>query len=129
MHQLTSNLIGRGLYVFPLEWWYPFFPKDDMYFFCTEDLKDLSGEPMNRLGLFLGLPSYNFSDVVSQGAYNVGGHKMHEFVSMDVINVTKLKKRGGDDELPPDLKRELREFVTPFNERLFELTGKRCNWQ
>jgi len=114
--------------VFPLEWWYPFFPKDDMYFFCTEDLSDHSGEAMNRLALHLGLPRHDFSKIVSRGAYNVGGHERYAFVSMDAINVTTTKK-GAEDELPPDLKQELLDFVRPYNERLFKLTGKRCNWQ
>ncbi|VEU34753.1 unnamed protein product [Pseudo-nitzschia multistriata] len=30
--------------------------------------------------------------------------------------------------LPEDLYRELKDFVDPLNERLFALTGKRCNW-
>lgn len=34
---LTQAFIGRSLYVFPLEWWYINFRKEDIYFVCTEE--------------------------------------------------------------------------------------------
>jgi len=116
-------LIGRSLYVLPLEWWYAFFPRDDIYFVCTEELSDFSGESMTDVGMFLGLPRYNFSETVRQGPYNVGGHRGYDekmpWGSVDV------SKKG---HLPDDLKRELLDFIRPYNERLFELIGKRCDW-
>jgi hypothetical protein len=61
---LKQSFIGRSLYVFPLEWYYALFPKKDIYFVCTEELSDMSGNPMTELALSLGLPSYNFSKVL-----------------------------------------------------------------
>jgi hypothetical protein len=137
---LTQSFIGRSLYVFPLEWWYLNFRKEDIYFVCTEELSDQSGEPMNNLGQFLGLPSYNFSHIVHEGAYNVGGHKGYDKkTSWTVIeseveaetetetkpNVTEVQR---EIPLSEELLLELSDFIRPYNERLFKLTGRRCDW-
>lgn len=121
--QLKQSLIGRSLYTLPLEWWYGSFSKEDIYFVCTEELSDMSGEPINALSLFLGLPSYNFSKAVSRGPYNVGGHRGYDMeVKWTDVDINK------QGNLPADLKRELDEFIRPYNQRLFKLTGRECSW-
>lgn len=134
---LTQALLGRSLYVFPLEWWYLTFPKEDIYFICTEEMRDLSGEPINELTQFLGLPSYDFSSVVGEGMYNVGGHKGYDKeVAWDEVEKEEEEESTGDDhssngtEIPlsDEFRQELEDFIRPFNERLFELIGRRCNW-
>jgi len=121
--QLKQSLIGRSLYALPLEWWYAGFDREDIYFVCTEEMSDLSGEPMNQLALFLGLPRHNFSESIAKGPYNAGGHTGYDKeVSWDAVNTTK------QGNLPADLRRELVEFFRPYNERLFQLTGRTCSW-
>lgn len=123
---LKQSLIGRSLYTLPLEWWYAGMNYSELYFVCTEELSDLSGEPMNKVADFLGLPAFNFTPVLSTGAYNVGGYKGYDKeVSWDVLDQTNVSKAG---PLPDNLLQELKAFVEPFNERLFQLIGKRCNW-
>jgi hypothetical protein len=153
-------MIGRSLYVLPLEWWYLQFDPQNIMFVCTEELSDPS--TLNELVLQLGLPSYNFTSVVEEGAYNVGGHRGYdkatsweelekdqedqEEETMDVMsnatmtNTTQKQFHHSNDAATPspvmtngipisqELYDELQEFVKPFNERLFALTGKRCNW-
>ena len=127
---LTQSLIGRGLYALPLEWWYLNFPSSDIHFLCTEDLSDGSGDPLNELGQFLGLSGYNFSNSVMKGAYNVGGHKGYDKeVSWETIkneSTTNVTKK--EIPLSAELRDELSEFLRPYNERLFALVGRRCNW-
>jgi hypothetical protein len=36
--------------------------------------------------------------------------------------------REGDHEMSAELRRRLLAFYSPFNERLFDLAGKRCAW-
>jgi len=81
---------------------------------------------MNKLGLFLGLPSHNFSGIVSGGAFNVLGHK-GEAVSLQAkTKVDSTKKQNM--ELSDSIHKEVMDFLRPFNERLFNLINKRCNW-
>jgi hypothetical protein len=127
---LVQSFIGRGLYALPLEWWYMNFPSTDIYFLCTEELSDTSGAPLNKLGEFLGLSGYNFSESVKKGAYNVGGHKGYD----KEISWETIEREGSgnstNDEIPlsDGLRRELADFLRPMNERLYSLTGRRCNW-
>lgn len=123
---LTQSLIGRSLYLLPLEWWYEVFPSKDIYFICTEELSDLSGEAMSKVAEFLGLPRYNFSNIVQGGPYNVDGHRGYDNeISWDEM---KEERASQPPELPDDLRREIVDFIKPYTERLFELVGKRCDW-
>ena len=142
---LLQAMIGRSLYVYPLEWWYEMFPKEDIYFVCTEEMRDMTGEPINQIGKFLGLPSYNFSGIVNAGAYNVGGHKGYDKVTSwetvgveheetqapeQLANVTTRTPTSEESEIPlsEEFKQEMLEFYKSHNERLFKLVGRRCNW-
>jgi hypothetical protein len=127
---LVQSLLGRSLYVLPLEWWYAQFDHKDLFFVCTEELSDMSGAPLAQLASFLGLPDYNFSSIVQAGAYNVGGHKGYdEEVTWDTISKeNSVNKTKAEIPLSEDVLSELNEFIAPYNERLFSLIGKRCSW-
>ena len=121
---LVQALIGRSLYVFPLEWWYIQFDPSNVLFVCTEDLSD--PEQLNQLTLQMGLPSFDFTDVIAEGAYNVGGHDGYDKATSWTVVETEEEKVV--IPLSDDLRQEYLAFVQPINERLFALTGKRCNW-
>ena len=132
---LQQSFIGRSLYALPLEWWYTVFDSSDIYFICTEEMRDMSGEPLNQLGQFLGLSSFNFSDAVGKGAYNVGGHRGYDKeVPWEAIeeekesNSTTSLAKSNEIPLSDEFRRELEDFLRPYNERLFELVGRRCDW-
>lgn len=126
---LIQSILGRGLYALPLEWWYLHFPRESLYFICTEELRDMTGQSLSRLAEFLGLPAYNFSDVVSKGAYNVGGHRGYDNeISWDKIEDETKETSATKIPLTTDFEAELRDFIRPYNERLFALVGRRCDW-
>ena len=56
--------------------------------------------------------------------YNAGGHKAHysKATEWDAYETTERAK------IPADGRQLIDDFTRPFNERLFELTGRRCNW-
>ena len=155
---LIQSLIGRSLYVLPLEWWYILFDSNDILFFCTEDLNEPS--KLNDLSMQLGLPSFDYTPIVDQGAFNVGTNQGYDqatpweelesdplltppkdFVPQPLASLNGSEAlgppEGGIDQEPlndaaiplsAELRKELLDFVHPYNERLFQLTGKRCNW-
>lgn len=125
---LIQAFIGRSLYVFPLEWWYAALPQEDLLFVCTEELSD--PEVLRQLALDMGLPSHNFSTVVAEGVFNAGGHKGYdEATPWDQLS-QEDSSRASKKTIPlsPELRRQVLDFVRPFNERLFQLVGKRCDW-
>jgi hypothetical protein len=145
---LIQSFIGRSLYVLPLEWWYILFDSKDIQFYCTEDLSN--SETLNDFSMQLGLPSYNYSDVVAQGAFNVGGHRGYDKatswealqeedngISNNDAEATNESSSSSssttaalDDGIPlsAELRQEVLDFIRPYNERLFKLVGKRCDW-
>jgi hypothetical protein len=100
----------------------------------------MTGEPLNKLGMFLGLHSFNYSNIVSKGAYNVGSHHGYDnevpWSELEMVESPNNHSDSSDtdsaafEEIPlsDKVRRELEDFVRPYNERLFELVGRRCNW-
>lgn len=126
---LIQSFIGRSIYVLPLEWWYARMGKDSIYFLCTEEMSDTSGSGVAKVANFLGLPAFNFSDTVRKGAYNVGGHRGYdEEVSWDVLE-SESHRASATKNIPlsEDVMRQVKDFIQPYNERLFALTGRRCH--
>ena len=125
---LIQSFIGRSLYALPLEWWYARMGDANIYFLCTEELSDVTGEGVARVARFLGLPAYNFSETVQKGAFNVGGHHGYDKeVSWDVIaNDTHHASVDKPIPLSDEVLQRVKAFLHPYNERLFHLTGRRC---
>jgi len=165
---LIQAIIGRSLYLFPLEWWYILFDASDILFYCTEDLSNPT--KLNDLSMQLGLPSFDYTSIVNQGAFNVGTNQGYDQATpWDELESDPLLTgpdsfrtqpttgpmsslssslhdtesssgtepppndeglEGDDDPIPlsAELRKELLEFIQPFNDRLFQLTGKQCDW-
>jgi len=143
--QLTQSIVGRGIYVFPLEWWYEVFAsanvqrEDWIHTVCTEEMSDNAVDAMDDVTSFLGLPEFDFQNTTSVGRYNVGGHRGYDTVTTvdeesdetDEPITTQESKSSPPDltAISDELMTELLEFYRPYNERLFELIGKRCAWK
>lgn len=125
---LVQSMIGRSLYTLPLEWWYALFDPSQIYFVCTEELSDRTGEPLSQLASFLGLPKFNFSSTVQKGAYNVGGHRGYDQETSWTEVEQDKKPESPAEMLSEEFRQELQDFLKPYNERLFSLVGRRCNW-
>jgi hypothetical protein len=124
---LIQAIIGRSLYVFPLEWWYIEFHKDDLLFVCTEELNNAT--TLLNLARKLGLPDHDFEQVIAQGAYNVGGNRGYDTAtSWQELQNETISNSQSENPLSDKLFQELKEFLEPINERLFDLVGERCSW-
>jgi len=137
--QLVESLIGRGLYTLPLDWYYALYSEKDIHLVCTEGLKQQPATTMSEVSDFLGLPSFNFTDVVSKGVYNAGpsfnftdviDESMYNAKSRVYDKVTSWKAGIKDYDIPisEKLKKEVLTFFQPYNERLFAMTKKECDW-
>lgn len=123
---LYESLIGRGMYAAQVEWWYAAFPSSDVTLVCSEDLKYNTTRAMNSLSDFLGLPAFDYTDVVSEGMYNVKGHQGYD----KAVSWEEEQKTEQNDTIPlsAEFRAELQAFFDEQNERLFALTGIRCPW-
>uniref|UniRef100_A0A7S2RS97 Sulfotransferase domain-containing protein n=1 Tax=Rhizochromulina marina TaxID=1034831 RepID=A0A7S2RS97_9STRA len=125
----TSHLyrmfISRGLYSLMLEWWYDLFPDGQIHVICTEHLHDDSAATMTGAARFIGLDDFDFTATVEKGKYNALANRGYDKVtSWDQAAETEGKRPPIDEET----RAALADIFHPFNERLFELTGNRCDW-
>lgn len=124
MH-LVQSIVGRSLYVLPLDFWYALYPRDSLYMFCNEDLLNKPAESVSELSDFLGLPPFDFSSTVREGMFNVGGNTGYD--TLTDWNDTDFSD-SNDIPISLSLRQRYLDFVKPYNERLFALSGRRCNW-
>eukprot|EP00559_Dactyliosolen_fragilissimus_P007583 CAMPEP_0184857346 /NCGR_PEP_ID=MMETSP0580-20130426/2515_1 /TAXON_ID=1118495 /ORGANISM="Dactyliosolen fragilissimus" /LENGTH=295 /DNA_ID=CAMNT_0027352903 /DNA_START=1248 /DNA_END=2132 /DNA_ORIENTATION=+ len=127
---LVQSFLGRGLYLFPLEWWYMIYHKEDIMIICNEDLKERPHDTMHQVTQFLGLPTFNFTPIVSEGMYNVGGHRGYDVATPwnETSSIPKDNYLPEDIPLSSKLRKKILNFIQPYNRRLFNLTGQKCNW-
>lgn len=137
---LVRSIVGRSIYAHFLNWWYERFTAEDILVVCTEDLHFRPNETLSYVASFLGLPAFDFSDVVAEGMYNVGFHTGYDTVtSWEDIGEEEAKEEdedisgaasnvGYEVHLSDELRSELVDFFRQYNEALFELSGKRCPW-
>ncbi|KAK1747666.1 hypothetical protein QTG54_001629 [Skeletonema marinoi] len=102
-------------------------------------MSDNAVDAMDDVTSFLGLPEFDFQNTTSVGRYNVGGHRGYDTVTTvdeesdetDEPITTQESKSSPPDltAISDELMTELLEFYRPYNERLFELIGKRCAWK
>jgi hypothetical protein len=139
-YHLIRSIVGRSLYSLFMDWWYARFSHDDIYVVCTEDLHFEPAETMLNVSLFLGLPRFDYTNVTNEGMYNVGFHQGYDtLTTWDEIEKETESEHDEDDrdyanigydvEVSEELRNELMKFFQPYNEALFELIGKRCQWE
>uniref|UniRef100_A0A6U2MZF6 Sulfotransferase domain-containing protein n=1 Tax=Leptocylindrus danicus TaxID=163516 RepID=A0A6U2MZF6_9STRA len=114
------------MYAAQVEWWYAAFPSQDITLICTEDLKYNTTKAMGDLSDFLGLPTFDYTDIVSEGMYNVKGHQGYD----KAVSWEEEQEAEKNDTIPlsAEFRKELQVFFDEHNERLFALTGTRCPW-
>jgi len=131
---LFRQFLGRGAYSLMLEQWYGTFAAADIAVLCTDDLamsatlrpppQHESGPAatMRRVAAFLGLDPFDFEATVARGKFNAAGRRGYDQVT------PWDEAKGAQGSMPNELGAALRDFYRPFNERAFELAGRRCPW-
>jgi hypothetical protein len=125
---LWRQLVGRGLYVSNLDWWYASHQSEDILLVCSEDLNDAdkAASEMGRVASHIGLSSFDFGGAVSRGKYNAGAqHKGYGVVTSWGDAALLSEKRPAMSQTARD---KIDNFTAPFNERLFARTSHRCRW-
>ena len=96
--------VAMSLYVYPLERWMKFFPREQFLILTNEDLAQYPEATMKQAYNFLGLPECNSIEYQLQ---NVGSYP----------------------QVDADLLSRLSDFYRPHNQRLEEFLGRKFNWE
>lgn len=96
-------LIEKGLYVYTLQKWFKFFPRNQFIITSTEEMKESSQEVYSNILKFLGVDDFIIDD------FKV--HRENDYAPM--------KKETRD---------LLEDYYSPFNRELEKLLGQKFNW-
>lgn len=100
---IRKSLLSRGIYALQLERWLDAYPRSRLLVLESADLKARPREVLEEVTDFIGI-------------------ERHAFATGERRNV------GDYEPLGAELRRELRDFYRPFDERLAELLGRRFSW-
>lgn len=113
-----------------LEHWYKVFPAGQIKVLCTESLSvtasgvGAAASEMSAVARFIGLSTpFDFTATLAKGKFNAANNKGYSKVTSwaDVDTAAQ-------PEMPLALHHTIQHFYEPYNERLFELAGIRCEW-
>ncbi|MBO7435215.1 sulfotransferase domain-containing protein [bacterium] len=98
------SYLTRGYYALQLKEWYKHFPKEQLLVVQSEEFYKETPKVYNEIVAYLGLNSYTLP-------------------TFEAKNALKYAK------MAPETKEKLKAYFAPKNEELYELLGKRFDWQ
>jgi hypothetical protein len=101
------SFVRRGLYFEQIENYLKYFDKNQLLIIESSELKNNKQKVLNEVTDFLGVSSFDFSNI-------------------DLKDIHKSKYKG--KSIDENSRKVLRDFYKPYNEKLFNLIGKKYNW-
>lgn len=96
-------LIEKGLYVYTIQKWLKFFPKNQLMIITTEEMRDSPQNGYSKILRFLGVQDY-------------------------IIERFSLHRTNSYKPMKKETRHLLEDFYMPFNEELEKLLGVKLNW-
>lgn len=95
-----DGFIGRGVYVYQIQFWREFFPDNQFLILCAEELFSNPSKVVNDVFAFLGLSSFYLSS--------------YEIANKGSANQEHIR-------LSPELREQMADFYAPYNRKLKRL--------
>ena len=96
--------MSRSIYVEQLKKWYKKFPSEQIHIISTEDFLKEPDATLKNIFEFLNVPNKEISNL-------------------------EKKKVAKYDKMKDETRKDLLDFFKPYNEQLFDLIGKRFQWE
>ena len=100
----NNSYLKKGFYYDQLKPWFELFPKNNILILSTEKFGENTSQVFNDIFKFLNLKNYN-------------------------IQNPKRMQKGSYSKLNPSTREKLLEYYEPKNKQLYELIGKKFNWE
>ena len=97
------SYLAKGLYSKQLKLWRNNYSEKDIHILCTEDMRDKPKEELSKIFKFLEISEYDIKNPQQQ--------KMYKYEDMN-----------------PDIRQKLIEYYRPHNRELFDLMGRKFDW-
>ena len=120
-----------GLYVQHLERWLKFFPNEQLLVLHTKDLSTNFDNTLAKTFEFLNLPKYQIESRIEKNKIDkvrpIGGHERNIYKNIDSKTRTLFNVQNYP-EMKSETRKFLQDFFRPHNEKLFEMIGRRFEW-
>ena len=130
-HQFSFSHLRHGLYAQHIERWLKFFPKEQLLILHAKDLYNNLDNIVAETFDFLNLPKYQIESRIEKNKIDkirpLGGRQRNIYKNIDSKNRTLFNVQNYP-EMKSKTRKLLQDFFRPHNEKLFEMIGKRFDW-
>ena len=130
-HQFSFSHLRHGFYAQHLETWLKFFPKEQLLILNAKDLYNNLDNIVSETFDFLNLPKYQIGSRIEKNKIDkirpLGGHERNIYKNIDSKTRTLFNVQNYP-EMKSETRKHLQDFFRPHNEKLFEMIGRRFDW-
>ena len=130
-HQFSFSHLRHGLYAQHIERWLKFFPKEQLLILHAKDLYNNLDNIVAETFDFLNLPKYQIESRIEKNKIDkirpLGGRQRNIYKNIDSKTRTLFNVQNYP-EMKSKTRKLLQDFFRPHNEKLFEMIGKRFDW-
>ena len=130
-HQFSFSHLRHGLYAQHLENWLKFFPKEQLLILHAKDLYNNLDNIVAETFDFLNLPKYQIESRIEKNKIDkirpLGGRQRNIYKNIDSKTRTLFNVQNYP-EMKSKTRKLLQDIFRPHNEKLFEMIGKRFDW-
>ena len=129
--QPTFSYLRHGIYANYILNWLKLFPKEQLLILHTKDLYNNLDNILAKTFEFLNLPKYQIESRIEKNKIDkvrpIGGHEHNIYKNIDSKTRTLFNVQNYP-EMKSETRKFLQDFFRPHNEKLFEMIGRRFDW-
>ena len=129
--QPAFSYLRHGIYSNYILNWLKSFPKEQLLILNTKDLYNNLGNTLDKTFQFLNLPKYQIENKIPKNKIDkirpIVGRESNIFKNINSKTQTLFNVQNYP-EMKPKTRKSLQDFYRPYNEKLFEIIGRRFDW-
>ena len=130
-YQSAFSYLRHGIYANYILNWLKLFPKEQLLILHTKDLYNNLDNVLDKTFEFLDLPKYRIENRIEKNKIDkirpLAGRHQNIYKNIDSKTQTLFNVQNYP-EMKPKTRKFLQDFFRPYNEKLFEIIGKRFDW-
>ncbi|XP_039270257.2 heparan sulfate glucosamine 3-O-sulfotransferase 1-like [Styela clava] len=137
----ASDILTTGMYYYHLLKWYKYYNTSEIHIVDGEELMHNPAKVVKELQAFLGIPEFLLPDDITQGpdgfycfsppfVVNIQGKLRVNTTKPKCLDRDTKEVAANTNHGTPYLEamKKIKRFYLPFNQKLFELLGKKFHW-
>ena len=130
-YQSAFSYLRHGIYANYILNWLKLFPKEQLLILHTKELYNNRDNVLDKTFEFLDLPKHRIENRIEKNKIDkirpLAGRQQNIYKNIDSKTQTLFNTQDYP-EMKPKTRKFLQDFFRPYNEKLFEIIGKRFDW-